>query len=90
MYYFYPIKLKYIEIMKTLKITTNGQLPQFVIKIINTVKDLPIKDALIILDDEIDFYVCDLKECHGNANNTPVIKNAWLCDKDNQWSVNFD
>ena len=74
--------------MKTLQISTNGLLPEFMIKLIGEIENLPTKEALNILDEEVNFYVCDLNLCDGNVNKHN--KTAWFCDKSNTWSVDFE
>lgn len=65
--------------MAKLQITTTGTPSDFIVKFLSDMgkKDFAnIKEAKFILEQDIDFLVCDLKECHGNINNS----GAWLCN----------
>lgn len=72
---------------KTCKVTTNGvELPANVQSIVNKVNGISSRDARIILSNEIDFLVCDLRQYHGNYNHC----SAWISGKsDNSFTVNF-
>lgn len=73
--------------MKTCKVTTNGvELPKSVQSIINKVDGISSKEAKIILSNEIDFYVVECNDYHGNYNSS----SAWIGGKDNNsFTVNF-
>ena len=75
--------------MKNYNVTTSGDVPADILKAFSSFDGKPAnKENFIVLSDDIDFYVCDIKACHGNTNND---KTAWLSPKngDNTWSLNI-
>lgn len=63
--------------MKTFKVEFTGNLPFYVKKIVETIEGKDVtKESICVLDQDIKFCVCDLKEAHGNLNK--ISKYAWL------------
>ena len=77
--------------MKHFNFQTTGEVPQSLTSYINRYNGKQAtKEGIYCLDSDISFLVCDLKECHGNLNNSN--KTAWLAPlgNDNTWSINIE
>jgi hypothetical protein len=76
--------------MKTFKIDSWGNIPNFLIRILDYQVKPASRDYISCLDSDISFFVIDCKECHGNLNKAD--KTAWLSPRngDNSWNININ
>jgi hypothetical protein len=72
---------------KTFKVETWGLIPTSVQSIIDSIKDKPVsKEAIFVLNKDIEFCVCNLRAAHGNLNE--VDGSAWLSPNNGYHSYN--
>jgi len=74
--------------MKTFKVSTWGIVPQIIKDLTTKLNNAEAtKDAIFVLNEDINFIVCDLREAHGNLNK--INKDAWFAPRngDNTYGV---
>lgn len=74
--------------VKPFTFTIHGNVPNILQSYIDTYNGKPAtKDAILNLDSDITFIVCNLNICHGNLNK--IGREAWLCPENNAdgWNV---
>ena len=76
--------------MKKFIVKSWGIIPSSVQRIIDSVTDKDVtKDAIFVLNEDIEFCVCVLRDAHGNMSKTD--RSAWLSPRngDNSFGVSI-
>lgn len=73
--------------MKTYDVATLGEIPKYIQEVIDKVHGQSVDEYFPEIDRCIDYYVCGIKECHGNVSEN---KSGWMCKKGGLWIVAFE
>ena len=75
--------------MKTFTLEYSGKMPKTTEDMLMKYNGLrATKELIDALDSDIEFLVCDIRECHGNLNRQS--KEAWLSPRNGDGSFNLN